>query len=80
MTNREMYAKEILGIVCECNNVAVKNGVPCACKNTECRECDLSGGSSCDAKFAKWLKAEYAEPSGGWQKRMMRAFLGDSRL
>lgn len=79
MTNREKYAKEILDIVCEGNNVAVKNGVPCVCENIECRECDLSGGYSCNAKFAKWCNSEYVEPSGGWQKRMMRAFLGDSR-
>ena len=80
MTNREKYTKEILDIVCEGNNVAVKNGVPCACENIECRECDLSGGYSCNAKLAKWCKAECDNPSGSWQEQMMGAFLGDSRL
>lgn len=33
MTNREKYAKEILDIVCEGSDVAVKNGVPSSVQN-----------------------------------------------
>lgn len=80
MTNREKYEKKILDIVCAGEDIAIKNGVPSACENIECRECDLSGGANCNAKFAKWCKTECDEPSGGWQEQMMGAFLGDSRL
>lgn len=81
MTNREKYAKKILDIACAGKRIAVKNGVPCDCSATDCGECDLSHGDGhCSGEFVEWCNSEYVEPSGGWQKRMMGAFLGDSRL
>ena len=68
MTNREKYAKEILNIVCEGSDVAVKNGVPCKCNKITCRECDFDNTAVCLNNRVKWFKAEYVEPPVDWSK------------
>lgn len=68
MTNREKYAKEILDIVCEGNDVAAKNGVPCKCNEIACRECDFGNLAVCRKNRVAWFKAEYAEPVIDWSK------------
>lgn len=68
MTNREKYAKEILDIVCEGSDVAVKNGVPCKCNKITCRECDFDNTAVCLNNRVKWFKAEYVEPPVDWSK------------
>lgn len=68
MTNREKYAKKILDIVCTGNEVAAKNGVPCDCSATDCRECDFNGISVCRNARVAWLNSEYIEPSVDWSK------------
>lgn len=67
MTNREKYEKEILDIVCEGSDVAVKNGVPCKCNKITCRECDFDNTAVCLNNRVKWFKAEYVEPVD-WSK------------
>lgn len=68
MTNREKYAKEILDIVCEGSDVAVKNGVPCKCNKITCRECDFDNTAVCLNNRVKWFKAEYVESPVDWLK------------
>ena len=68
MTNREKYAKEILDIVCEGSDVAVKNGVPCKCNKITCRECDFDNTAVCLNNRVKWFKAEYVESPVDWSK------------
>ncbi len=68
MTNREKYEKEILDIVCEGSDVAVKNGVPCKCNKITCRECDFDNTAVCLNNRVKWFKSEYVEPPVDWLK------------
>ena len=68
MTNREKYEKEILDIVCEGSDVAVKNGVPCKCNKITCRECDFDNTAVCLNNRVKWFKSEYVEPPVDWYK------------
>ena len=68
MTNREKYAKEILDIVCEGSDVAVKNGGPCKCNKITCRECDFDNTAVCLNNRVKWFKAEYVESPVDWSK------------
>lgn len=69
MTNREKYAKKILDIVCAGKRIAVKNGVPCDCSETDCGECDLSHGDGhCSGELVEWCNSEYVEPPVDWSK------------
>lgn len=68
MTNREKYAKEILDIACVGEDVAVKNGVPCKCGETDCNECDFHGDGSCTRRLVKWCNSEYIEDPVDWSK------------
>ena len=75
MTNREKYAKEILDIVCEGSDVAVKNGVPCKCNKITCRECDFDNTAVCLNNRVKWFKAEDLE-NEKWTKRHFAKYEG----
>ena len=66
MLNREKFAKEILDIVCDGENVAVVDGEPRVCEETPCGNCDLGG--NCRTKFKEWANSEYVEPPVDWSK------------
>lgn len=67
MLNKEKYAREILEIVCNGEEIAVVNGEPQICDDEViCDNCSLYG--DCYAKFAEWANSEYVEPSVDWGK------------
>lgn len=66
MLNREKFAKEILDIVCDGENVAVVDGKPRVCEGTPCGNCTLDGG--CRTKLKEWANSEYVEPPVDWSK------------
>ena len=66
MLNREKFAKEILDIVCDGENVAVVDGKPRVCAGTPCGNCTLDGG--CRVKLKEWANSEYVEPPVDWSK------------
>ena len=66
MLNREKYAKEILDIVCNGEDVAVVDGKPRRCTGTPCDTCVLCG--NCPKRFKHWANSEYVEPSVDWSK------------
>lgn len=66
MLNREKFAKEILDIVCDGEDVAVVDGKPRSCAVTPCDTCVLHG--SCTKRFKHWANSEYVEPSVDWSK------------
>lgn len=58
MTNFEKYKYEILEVIKQGDNPALKNGVITPCSTTKCIECENSTGNGCIKKFIKWLYAE----------------------
>ncbi len=66
MLNREKFAKEILDIVCDGEDVAVVDGKPIRCAGTPCDTCVLHG--NCTKRFKHWANSEYVEPSVDWSK------------
>lgn len=72
MTNAEKWAKEIVEIARQGGLVAVHNGKPVICWDTNCRDCDLyyveGTQVMCDWKRREWFDAEYVEPSVDWSK------------
>lgn len=66
MLNREKFAKEILEIVCDGEDVAVVDGKPRRCTGTPCDTCVLHG--NCTKRFKHWANSEYVEPSVDWSK------------
>ena len=70
MLNKEKYAKEILDIVCNGNDVGKRNGhlYPCVA-NVKCPDCEFyKSDTSCNEEFAKWANSEYKEPEIDWNK------------
>lgn len=67
MTNREKFK-------CEIDNMlsvflAVVNGKPVPCEDTDCRECDFKGRcTKREGAVLDWLNAEYQEPPVDWSK------------
>ena len=66
MLNREKFAKEILDIVCDGENVAVVDGKPRVCVGTPCGNCSFCG--NCRGEFEEWANSEYVEPPVDWSK------------
>ena len=66
MLNREKFAKEILDIVCDGENVAVVDGKPRVCVGTPCGNCSFCG--NCRGEFEDWANSEYIEPPVDWSK------------
>lgn len=66
MLNREKFAKEILDIVCDGENVAVVDGKPRVCVGTPCGNCSFCG--NCRGEFEDWANSEYVEPPVDWSK------------
>ena len=67
MTNREKYAEEILDLVLNGENIAVKDGKPVFCADIKCMECAFSTKGSCKHALSEWAKQEYV-PCVDWEK------------
>lgn len=64
MKNKEKYAKEILELACDGNEIAIirQTGEIRSCYETSCRECLFNTGtSSCKDETRKWAESEYIE-------------------
>ena len=68
MLNREKFAKEILDIVCNGNEIAVVDGKPRECSGVKCNTCGLEKFGSCYDGFRDWVNSEYVEPPVDWSK------------
>ncbi len=67
MTNREKFRDELDNMLSVF--LAVVNGKPVPCEDTDCRECDFR--RKCHVRencVIDWLNAEYQEPSVDWSK------------
>lgn len=65
MKNKEKYAKEIIEIACDGNDIAVNKstGKPESCRLLNCNECFFSGhaNKSCNDVTREWAESEYIE-------------------
>lgn len=71
MKNKEHYAKEILEILREREEivgVAVVNGKPERCAGTPCSGCDFCYEDSCGQALKKWMEKDYSEKDHEEQK------------
>ena len=71
MKNKEHYAKEILEILREREEivgVAVVNGKPERCAGTQCSGCDFCYEDSCGQALKKWMEKDYSEKEHEEQK------------
>lgn len=67
MTNREKFRDELDNM--SSIFIAVVNGKPVPCEDTDCRECDFYGKCTEKKDVARnWLNAEYQEPPVDWSK------------
>lgn len=64
MLNIEKYKEKLENIgVINPNGLAVIDGKPCMCQETECNMCELrSEESRCIYRTDNWLFSEYKEP------------------
>ena len=74
MLNKEKFAKEIIEIATNGNfthgnfkEIAVVDGKPCRCENTNCRDCDFNI-ITCDNELSEWANSEYKELVIDWDK------------
>lgn len=70
MLNIEKYKEELENIgVLNPAELAVIDGKPCMCQETECNMCELySEESYCFDRTDNWLFSEYEEPEVDWSK------------
>lgn len=70
MKNREKYAKEIIDIALQRNEIAVNltSGEPCDCWKTRCSECLFNGRKHYEGMLTEWAEKEYEEPHVDWSK------------
>ena len=67
MTNREKFRDELDNMLSVF--LAVVNGKPVPCEDTDCRECDFKGRcTEREDAVLGWLNAEYQDPSVDWSK------------
>ena len=64
MKNKEKFAKEIVEIAVECEEIAVdKNGNLTTCRKLSCEDCAFKNPDvTCYEKTKQWAEAEYVEP------------------
>lgn len=67
MLNKEKFAKEIIEIVTNGNDLGVVNGRPCSCADTCCADCDFHC-KSCSDGIKEWANSEYKELVIDWDK------------
>lgn len=60
MTNKEFYRDEIFEIACNGHTVAVCDGKPVVCEDTQCSQCDFRG-TDCTKLLKEWLEKEHEE-------------------
>lgn len=69
MLNKEKYAKEILDIICNGNDVGKQKGHLYPCANMPCYTCEFNTGNvHCNEEFIKWANSEYKEREIDWNK------------
>lgn len=70
MLNIEKYKEELENIgVLNPDELAVIDGKPCMCQETECNMCELRSVESCCVdRTDNWLFSEYKEPEVDWSK------------
>lgn len=70
MLNIEKYKEELENIgVLNPDKLAVIDGKPCMCQETECNMCELRSVESCCVdRTDDWLFSEYKEPEVDWSK------------
>lgn len=70
MLNIEKYKEELENIgVLNPDELAVIDGKPCMCQETECNMCELRSVESCCVdRTDNWLFSEYKEPEIDWSK------------
>lgn len=70
MLNIEKYKEELENIgVLNPDKLAVIDGKPCMCQETECNMCELRSVESCCVdRTDNWLFSEYKEPEVDWSK------------
>ena len=70
MLNIEKYKEELENIgVLNPYELAVIDGKPCMCQETECNMCELRNEESCCVdRTDNWLFSEYKEPEVDWSK------------
>lgn len=67
MTNREKFRDELDNMLSVF--LAVVNGKPVPCEDTNCRECDFKGRCTVrEGAVLDWLNAEYQAPPVDWSK------------
>lgn len=67
MTNREKFKDELDEMLSVF--LAVVEGKPVPCDDTDCRECDFKGNcTGREEAVLDWLNAEYQEPPVDWSK------------
>ena len=61
MKNREKFAKEILDIACEGQNIGINRftNKPHSCNSLECQFCKIKG--NCEVGLKEWSESEYIE-------------------
>ena len=63
MKNKEKFAKEIIGITCSGDILAMSDGVLRGCNGLRCKECNFYNGNlGCGKNRIKWAESEYIEP------------------
>ena len=69
MLNIEKYKDKLenLGVL-NPDALAVIDGKPCMCQETECDMCELYNAESCYVYRDNWLFSEYKEPEIDWSK------------
>ena len=78
MKNKEKFAKEIVEIVCDGNDVAVDKGTgkPVHCENIICCDC-MFNGKICSTALKEWAESEYIEkPVISNRDRVFLEYLG----
>lgn len=60
MKNKEFYRDEIFEIACNGQAVAVCDGKPVVCGDTQCSQCDFRG-TDCTKLLKEWLEKEHEE-------------------
>lgn len=71
MINAEYWKKKLVELREAGDKFAVKNGIPCGCSETKCKECEFSHGSNyapdnCGEIVIDWLLEEHKEPEIDW--------------
>lgn len=67
MSNKEKFAKEIIEIAINGENISVVGGKPRVCGRISCDGCDFYVGN-CIKKLEKWANSEYKEIEIDWDR------------